>query len=500
MADPIVKNFVTDFGAVGDGVTDDSPAVVRWLAWARAQGSTPVELYMPPLNYHFADENGLTNGLINATISGYGASVDSLFIGSVNLLPQDYAHSARIQTVAAGATSVTLVNAADVSKFSVGQWILVTGLGLQAGPSFPPNFQYNEYRQITGISGSTISFGDGLRFSYESTWPEIDMNHVQNMDVAGPATIYALSPQFDSTHSYYGLTVTNSDGTFFGGRNIILDGMSFEGLGPSPSLSQSIIIRNSQIGVQNEVDKAVEHLEYDHVTGIGLAQIYVQSSSVTDLVVSNSTLGSLNGTPQNTTISNSSLDLLNVGPDFFGQGGSITVSDSTIARVTTSAHGVPPSLFTFNDGVFTVANASATEVWQWAVPGHEYFICFYDGSIHMTDDNGHVTRFKVLDVWQDATYTYVNTDLGATLPMPTFLGGQPANQYLGYPVMASAGSFAIDPSFPAISPDRTALLAQTMASFGSDNAVVNSNNVISGPDVAPLTEIAAPVDQHLAQR
>src|SRR5262249_3418555 len=177
-----------------------------------------------------------------------------------------------------------------------------------------------------------------------------------------------------------------------------------------------------------------EYLEYDHVTG---GQIFVQSSSVTDLVINNSTLASLNGTPQNTTISNSSLDLLHVGPDFFGQGVSITVTNSTIASAVASAHGVPPSLFTFNDGVFRVPNASATEVWQWAVPGHEYFICFYDGSIHMTDDNGHVTTFKILDVWQDASYTYIGTDLGAILPTPTFLGGQPANQYLGYPVMAA---------------------------------------------------------------
>ena len=36
---PIVKNFVTDFGAVADGVTDDSPALDRWLAWAQAQGT-----------------------------------------------------------------------------------------------------------------------------------------------------------------------------------------------------------------------------------------------------------------------------------------------------------------------------------------------------------------------------------------------------------------------------------------------------------------------------
>src|SRR5262249_39614662 len=51
---PIVKNFVTDFGAVADGTTDNMLAVDRWLAWAQAQGTTPVELYMPPGKYHFS--------------------------------------------------------------------------------------------------------------------------------------------------------------------------------------------------------------------------------------------------------------------------------------------------------------------------------------------------------------------------------------------------------------------------------------------------------------
>src|SRR5262249_27209953 len=88
---------------------------------------------------------------------------------------------------------------------------------------------------------------------------------------------------------------------------------------------------------------------------------------------------------------------------------------------------------TFNDGVLRVANTSASTVWQWAVPHEKYFFAYYDGSIHMTDDTGHVTTFEILDVSQDATYTYVKTDLGTFLPMPTFVGGLPANQYIAYP-------------------------------------------------------------------
>ena len=180
MTDPIVKNFVTDFGAVGDGITDDSLAVDRWLAWAKTQGTAPVELYMPALKYHFAGENGLTNGLYNVTISGYGATVDSLFIGTKGLLRDDFDHSARIQSVSAGATSVDLMTSADASKFSVGQWVLVCGLSLQTW-GYPPNWQFFEYKQITNISGPVVTFSDGLAHSYKSTWPVVNNDNVASV-------------------------------------------------------------------------------------------------------------------------------------------------------------------------------------------------------------------------------------------------------------------------------------------------------------------------------
>lgn len=124
------------------------------------------------------------------------------------------------------------------------------------------------------------------------------------------------------------------------------------------------------------------------------------------------------------------------GPVAFGVGESLSIINSSIATALEADVAINPSQVSFNNGTFRVATASPDvhDVYRWAVPGHEYFFAYYDGSIHMTDDNGHVTRFKVLDVRQDATYTYVDTTLGAILPTPTFLGGLPANQFVAYPV------------------------------------------------------------------
>src|SRR5262249_46928272 len=181
----------------------------------------------------------------NVTISGYGATVDSLHIGTL-LLQNDFDHSARIETVSAGATSLNLITPADAAKFSVGQWILVSGLSLQ-DYGYPPNFRFFEYKQITNISGSVVTLSDPLEYSYKSTWPVVSYDSVQNL--GGPATIFALGPTFDAEQKILGLEVTadvNGGAVFMeAGRSLILDGMKFDGLGPAPSVGQSIIIRNS---------------------------------------------------------------------------------------------------------------------------------------------------------------------------------------------------------------------------------------------------------------
>ena len=130
------------------------------------------------------------------------------------------------------------------------------------------------------------------------------------------------------------------------------------------------------------------------------------------------------------------------GPLFFGVGENISFVDSNVTTISIADQALDlrddPSLLSFNNGTFSIATASprAADVYRWAVPGHEYFFGFYSGGFQIIDDTGHSTTFKITDVWQDATYTYVGTDLGAVLPTPTFFGGRPANQYVAYPAMS----------------------------------------------------------------
>jgi len=261
--------------------------------------------------------------------------------------------------------------------------------------------------------------------------------------VGGPATIYALGPTFAAQQTILGLEVTNAgpfnDGVVFmdAGLSLVLDGMKFDGLGPAPSMGQSVVIRNSYFGTNNEIDKVISYLEYDNDTG---QTLFVQSAAPTTLVIKNSTFSVLMGTAQNTSIEGSTIGYVRAGPLFFGVGQSLSISNSIITTADEADLEIDTSELSFNNGTFSVATTSPNvhDVYRWAVPGHEYFFAYYDGTIHPFDDTGHITTFKVLDVRQDATYTYVDTDLGATLPTPTFLAGRSANQYVAYPVMTVA--------------------------------------------------------------
>src|SRR5436190_22555135 len=81
------KNFVTDFGAQTDGVTNSSPAVNAWVTYAIAHDGS--KLYVPPGNYVLSGTNAIGNGINNMIISGYGASFGTLTIGKIGDLRED---------------------------------------------------------------------------------------------------------------------------------------------------------------------------------------------------------------------------------------------------------------------------------------------------------------------------------------------------------------------------------------------------------------------------
>src|SRR5262249_4032886 len=134
-------------------------------------------------------------GIKNLTVSGYGATLSDGGAGIIHLggrgQRQDKAHSARLATVTAGSSSVTLLDPRKSSLFTVGKWALITGFDLQGlwqtPYGYPSNSHYFEYVQIMGSSGGIITFASPLKNTYKSTWPNYNSGNSYEVDSGGPA-------------------------------------------------------------------------------------------------------------------------------------------------------------------------------------------------------------------------------------------------------------------------------------------------------------------------
>lgn len=195
-------NLTTDFGAV-PAPTDSSHSLDLWYA-SFVDGDT---LVIPGNSFHWGGTIAPTPpNANNVTIIGQpGATVDNLFLGKSNILFQDFSHSVRIASVSAGATSVTVIpqdgslsGAADVSLLAVGRVMMICGWPIQAGATYPPAFEWFEFRTITSIVGNIAFFAEPLLYSYDATWPYIDAAPV-SINIATSTFTCLGAPVFNGT-------------------------------------------------------------------------------------------------------------------------------------------------------------------------------------------------------------------------------------------------------------------------------------------------------------
>ena len=137
------------FGATCNGITDDAPAFAAFNQWAINQ-TLLVQLTIPPKSVClFLTPTGKywAKGIkqlhvigYNATISDGNANNGGFFLGGIGVI-QDNHHSARFATANKGDSSVSLLQLSDISLFTIGNWVLITGLDLM-GYGYPPNPQF----------------------------------------------------------------------------------------------------------------------------------------------------------------------------------------------------------------------------------------------------------------------------------------------------------------------------------------------------------------------
>lgn len=365
---------------------------------------------------------GLFEGVSSLTVNMTGATIagGSFQLGSGN--QQTTAnHSARTISVQAGSLFVILSTPSQISRFTIGDYALMTGLCLQYG-GYPSNHQRFEYCLVTAIdsdSGSPtygkITFAEPLVNTYLSTWPLYDSSGI---DYGGPSTLYAFTSNFNSSLTVNGGTFAHHAQTNVRGLNVVLNDCVFAGLyGPYPTMSKtSVWNRCTGLLCTMEIDKYVSNFTLNGCTWNG---IRVQSTTPTRFILDNTKiLLTLDGTSENTTIQNNSSVTTLSPTNSYGITRALTVNDSTVSNFgsvtfhaaghqikggNSSDNGVNID-FTMSSGIITIPLIFKTSgfIEQWAVTGMRLF--FYDPVV------GSLGCFRIIDVTQDVTNVYIYTD------------------------------------------------------------------------------------------
>ena len=421
----IVKNIVKDFGATCNGTGNDNVAFTAFNAWALNWQTTNnglIELYIPSGSVCMFSGGGIGNyivkGIKNVLVSGYGAAFsdnngagNGWFLGGIGTLNTPDAYqtgSARMATVAAGATSLQLLTLSDAAKFTAGNWAVMTGLDMQ-GSGYPQNPRFFEHVFITAINASTgvITLASPLKFSYESTWPLYDAgSFARQPDQGGPATLFVMDPSWNAQIEYDGLTFESPYQSFGAARSITFKDDAFTGTQCLlPTEDGSFVAINVNWSTCNiEIDK---QNDFVYIANSSINGVYFQSASVTNAVINNTAiLENMNGSPINLTMNNVTLPIFLPGPTGYGTDVSVSCTNCIINSILPGGIVASLSGFTMSNGVLSTPLNNGPVAW--AVPGSTVFFTSpsYDFEL----------PFTVVDVSTDGTNTLIQTNCGGGFP------------------------------------------------------------------------------------
>jgi hypothetical protein len=483
----LTKNAVSDYSLDNTGSVDIIPTVSGTMR-SDGIGQDFFTITYPAGTYKVASFGGNGGNYVadcgDYTLNGAGATftgdASAGYVPSSKHITQigiDHAsgQSARIRTARPGDTYVQLTaasaSAGHKSRFSVGQYMMICSWSLQAdfvfAYSFPPNYHWTEYRQITSITDDgagtvRLLFTEPLVDYHDENWPELNRGSSQEADAAGPATILAVSLDWDGTTTINDATFdypAAGSATFLNGyrHTMVANNVTCTGKTMYPSVCHTYrAINCSSANVLVEADKNVELVD---IQGGTYRTWKAQSSSTRLMTIDGVTITNiLQGTARNTVINNSSIaGACQIGAIAYGKcetfesdntyfGGAITSGAPLITGTRFQGQGIQDCVFMASNGVMTIPMSTGSELLTFMMPDSRGRNVLYwsagSGSI------GAFKAFKVLSVTSDRWPATDNAtaDIGISIPAgsrtlttdsPLFTSGD-VGKVLFVPGMATA--------------------------------------------------------------
>ena len=378
---PLPDVYLSWWGVLADGTTDNSTALINWNTWARTQAGVTAHAPTGQINFDMFHCFGTLFGLLKLNLYGYGTTFQNVSTTSGYQWPFFFAcapnlHSSGplIATTTVGATSVTCLTPAQASAFVVGNAAVVMSLDLEY-VGYPPACDQFDFVIVTGVNASTgvVTFAnDTIRYIHRADFPDGG-----NSTPCGKARIWpldstsgGLSIPWNVEHVYHGLKIPEDNQSGAGtytqqvGRSIKSIDCTYPGI--SPSICGYAGFERCKFTAQCETDKLVDILEFKDCRAYNILN-NVQTSSVNLVRATNCNFQELQaGNAKLTIIDNCNIEAFNDGGYQFGCPRTVVIINSRI-----QSYPEPPMLANLTDynltvdgvnsifanGVFTILNA-----------------------------------------------------------------------------------------------------------------------------------------------
>lgn len=351
-------------------------------------------------------------------------------------------YSVRVANVKPGDTTLQLLRIADSTKCHAGNThtandgsVYTSGTvcnlaGIDTLGFGDPTPQYREFVTITNINDTTgvITLASPVQYQYTSTWPAYVPGSAFSVDDGGPATLYMWNADWNNVLcEFVGIQFWAENGTI----NCPLRHVKFTNCTwlPEavttvaaffPATCETWTMDNCTVAGRTEVDKNIHQLNV--VNGSHIHWWWLQTAACENLLVDSSTIDILEGTARFTTINNSTIPNLVLGPTAGGCAESITAINSSFSTITTEftepVLRSTPLQYTISGGRIT-SNPSlhgGFVATRWAIPGRHVFL---GGQQEASAGFNVLAVTSDGDPWTSAINTYVDTDLNGwpTIPL-----------------------------------------------------------------------------------